>query len=127
MIMKNNNEKPIVDPLYQIPRNFEYPNEPKKESEARECNYCHKKESEKDGKEIKLKRCSRCKKVYYCSKECQKEDWKTHKKECDKVIAEIREKEEKDHSIKIEDPKIEKSSRIIIIIIIIIFIYFIIL
>ena len=27
-------------------------------------------------------RCSKCKKVYYCSKECQKSDWKTHKLSC---------------------------------------------
>jgi len=27
-------------------------------------------------------RCSRCKKVYYCSRVCQKADWKTHKEQC---------------------------------------------
>lgn len=27
-------------------------------------------------------RCSQCKKVYYCSRECQIEDWKFHKKVC---------------------------------------------
>ncbi len=26
--------------------------------------------------------CSKCKIVYYCSKICQREDWKSHKKEC---------------------------------------------
>ena len=29
-------------------------------------------------------RCSRCKKVNYCSKECQRSDWKQHKKQCKK-------------------------------------------
>lgn len=29
-----------------------------------------------------LKKCGRCKKIYYCSIECQKADWKEHKKNC---------------------------------------------
>ena len=27
-------------------------------------------------------RCSRCKNIWYCSKECQKKHWSTHKKQC---------------------------------------------
>eukprot|EP00747_Dinoflagellata_sp_TGD_P060722 gnl/TRDRNA2_/TRDRNA2_152158_c0_seq1.p1 gnl/TRDRNA2_/TRDRNA2_152158_c0~~gnl/TRDRNA2_/TRDRNA2_152158_c0_seq1.p1 ORF type:complete len:246 (+),score=87.09 gnl/TRDRNA2_/TRDRNA2_152158_c0_seq1:588-1325(+) len=27
-------------------------------------------------------RCSRCQEAHYCSQECQREDWKRHKKEC---------------------------------------------
>lgn len=38
------------------------------------CAVCKKKEN--------LKSCSRCKKVHYCSVECQKKDWNTHKQDC---------------------------------------------
>ena len=31
---------------------------------------------------VKLLKCSRCRTVYYCSSEHQKEDWKNHKKNC---------------------------------------------
>ena len=34
---------------------------------------------------VQLKKCSRCKKVYYCGRECQKLHWKTHKEECTKA------------------------------------------
>ena len=30
--------------------------------------------------------CSRCQLVSYCSRECQKKDWKTHKKVCKTLI-----------------------------------------
>lgn len=29
-----------------------------------------------------LRKCSRCKRVYYCDKECQRKSWKKHKKDC---------------------------------------------
>ena len=43
----------------------------------KQCNkeYCH-----EDGN----LRCSRCKKVNYCSNKCQWSDWKKHKKQCKK-------------------------------------------
>jgi len=31
-----------------------------------------------------FKACARCESVFYCSKKCQKDSWKTHKKECNK-------------------------------------------
>ena len=32
--------------------------------------------------EKKLRTCSKCKRVAYCSKECQKKDWEGHRKDC---------------------------------------------
>lgn len=37
------------------------------------------------GANTTLRRCSRCRTSYYCSTECQKQDWPTHKLECVKV------------------------------------------
>jgi hypothetical protein len=39
------------------------------------CNVCQKSSTTK---------CSKCHQTYYCSKECQKKDWKIHKKSCGK-------------------------------------------
>lgn len=39
------------------------------------CNY-------PDCKSVSTQRCSRCKKVYYCSVKHQKENWKAHKIQC---------------------------------------------
>jgi hypothetical protein len=42
------------------------------------CRACSKEPEEGE----KLLACSRCKTAHYCSKECQKSDWKTHKQIC---------------------------------------------
>lgn len=42
-----------------------------------ECDNCGKKEGDSE-----LKLCSRCKKVYYCSRECQKKAYRVHKRYC---------------------------------------------
>jgi hypothetical protein len=34
--------------------------------------------------ELVLKRCARCEAVWYCSRECQLNDWKSHKRSCKK-------------------------------------------
>jgi len=39
------------------------------------CNYCRNENTE-------LFKCGNCKCIYYCSKKCQKEDWKFHKNNC---------------------------------------------
>jgi hypothetical protein len=47
-------------------------------SSSTRCSKCHKEESEN----VKLSVCGGCRGVRYCSKECQKMDWPTHKKLC---------------------------------------------
>lgn len=46
---------------------------------AKQCHVCAKTEKSPDGTIIKLLSCSRCMKIFYCSRECQKVDWKRHK------------------------------------------------
>ncbi|CAM9410204.1 unnamed protein product, partial [Heterosigma akashiwo] len=56
--------------------------------------YCRKGENDKDV--TKLLKCGRCNKyknpdpAYYCSVECQKSHWPTHKMECKKLAPEIK-------------------------------------
>jgi threonine dehydratase len=40
-----------------------------------------------------FKRCSKCKSVWYCCKECQVGDWSDHKTACNKIAKEIKENE----------------------------------
>ncbi|ETS00346.1 putative MYND domain protein, partial [Trichoderma reesei RUT C-30] len=44
------------------------------------CNSC-----KKGPPEVTLKQCSGCSQTQYCSHECQKKDWKSHKKTCRKT------------------------------------------
>ncbi len=44
-----------------------------------DCFHCHRVETA-DG--VKFKRCARCKARWYCSSECQREDWEAHKSAC---------------------------------------------
>jgi hypothetical protein len=46
---------------------------------VRDCKLCTNPSCEKDHKNLK---CSKCKQVMYCGKDCQVEDWKRHKPEC---------------------------------------------
>jgi hypothetical protein len=49
-----------------------------RERGLRQCQRCQ----EPDQGTEKFKCCSLCKVVFYCSKECQVEHWRTHKREC---------------------------------------------
>ena len=45
------------------------------------CRKCNKVETSEEFQNS-LMQCSRCRMAYYCSKECQKDDWKSHKPFC---------------------------------------------
>lgn len=51
------------------------------EDDEEQCALCHVNQTDlpNDGR---LKACTRCYRVVYCSKECQRKHWKIHKKEC---------------------------------------------
>ena len=51
-------------------------------SDVESCEVCGRTKSDAGGKS--LMRCARCQVVKYCSVECQRRDWKEHKKECKK-------------------------------------------
>lgn len=57
----------------------------------RVCRYCNKSEISVEFQRS-LMQCSRCKQAYYCSKECQKKDWKSHKPHCKILDNKYREK-----------------------------------
>ena len=40
-------------------------------------------------------KCSRCRCVFYCSQACQKKDWKEHKKQCDLIVRDVAQGEQK--------------------------------
>lgn len=60
----------------------QHPDSDPKETQRKELTQCqHCFISQAEG--AKLSRCSRCKVEMYCSKECQKQAWKSHKEKCD--------------------------------------------
>ncbi|KAF9178119.1 hypothetical protein BGZ51_008097 [Haplosporangium sp. Z 767] len=51
---------------------------------ATSCSHCGKTRSES---ESPFKRCAKCRSIVYCTRECQKNDWKVHKKVCASLAA----------------------------------------
>ena len=49
--------------------------------------------SEPDSAPVKLMKCSMCRNVLYCSRDCQQKDWREHKKKCKDLAARLKEEE----------------------------------
>ena len=75
------------------------------ELKMRECMNCK-------IKGLKFKHCSACKSVHYCSRECQKSDWKRHKKECKKVESPPKDEKKRNHSERFEDGWLNREEMI---------------
>ena len=49
------------------------------------CNFCQKPKAVLKREEKTLRTCSRCQAIYYCSRQCQRNDWIRHKMDCRQV------------------------------------------
>jgi hypothetical protein len=67
-----------------------------------QCFTCKKDNSE-------LKKCSNCLSISYCSKECQRNDWKRHKLECEDKKKELDNRKREHYELLIEEFCSEKN------------------
>jgi hypothetical protein len=74
------NEESIVGSAVDVAQAFGHDAVAEKLSKYTACCACCQKK--KGTADVKLLACSRCLKTYYCSSQCQKQDWKLHKKTC---------------------------------------------
>jgi hypothetical protein len=67
---------------------------------------CHNCQEHRRQEQEKLLKCGACKKVFYCSKECQKTHWKQggHREECSKLKGDRKEEQQKRKAIIKEEP-----------------------
>lgn len=81
--IKNNKTKmSSIQQIIRIPKYTQAQQGLNKEiSLHKTCQNCGKKYEKKE-KECKFKKCAKCQNAWYCNKECQKADWKKHKKKC---------------------------------------------
>nr|SVE74185.1 EOG090X06BA [Daphnia barbata] len=61
------------------------------------------------GQEKVTSKCSVCKSVQYCNRDCQKLHWSIHKKECDKMAKQLKNLEIKSHDPEAKATDLEKS------------------
>jgi hypothetical protein len=65
----------------------------------RMCHHCNKSEMTA-AFQLKLMACAKCRQAFYCSKECQKADWKKHKLQCNPATSKDRKRSEViEHSV----------------------------
>jgi hypothetical protein len=74
--LRKKSKKEILDWFKK--KGFAIDNEHKHNENHTLCKVCR--------KQGKMKKCSTCLQAYYCSIECQQNDWKKHKKSCKKIL-----------------------------------------
>lgn len=72
-------EVPAEEDTDRIPIGISHRKDLKKVVPGLKCHTCN---ADANDADIKLKRCNKCRSVWYCSKECQTQNWKYHKSDC---------------------------------------------
>ena len=73
------------------------------EEPARKCDHC--------GTPLtQVKKCSRCKHAFYCSRDCQVYNWNFHKKDCARIVKELEQQKQKQEKEKEKENENESES-----------------
>ena len=54
----------------------------RQKAQLNRCAFCQKRQKDDSNSKLRFSHCSRCTMVVYCSEECQRKDWKSHKPMC---------------------------------------------